>query len=535
MKSTLLESIERRLGLETNRPVFFVSAVFIIIFLLLAVLLPSSMASTFGTIAGYIADGFGWFYILSVTLIVGFVVWVAISRYGHIRLGPPDSRPDYGNATWFAMLFTAGIGTVLMFYGVAEPLTHYMNSPLAEDQTREAAQEAINFSFYHYGPHAWGVFSLVGLALAYFSYRRGHPLSIRAAFYPLLGKRTDGAAGHAIDILAVLGTIFGVSVSLGLAASQFTAGLDHVTGIGNTPLIQTIVIAGITVFAIISVIRGLDGGIRRLGQLNMILALILLAYVFVVGASGTLMKAFVQNTGFYLQNFLRTAFWTEAYRGGDWQERWTLFIWAWQISWAPFVGMFIARISKGRTIREFVLGALIAPAIFTFFWFTVFGNTAISLEMAGAGLGAIVLENLPVALFVMLEQFPLGATVFSGLALIIVFLFFVTSSDSGSLVVDMITAGGRTDAPTRQRVFWATTEGAIAAVLLLAGGIVALQNVVTVMGFPFCVILTLMAVSLVKGLQTDPEAHLLNPRRRVASEANAAPADEQTTTPSPRG
>ena len=505
MSSKYLEKIERGLGLETNRPVFFISAAFVVIFLILGVFLGEATAQVFGTLASYIAHGFGWFYILAVTMIVGFVVWIAISRYGNIRLGPPGSHPDYSNPTWFAMLFTAGIGTVLMFYGVAEPLTHYMNSPLTEDQTREAAQEAINFSFYHYGPHAWAVFCLVGLSLAYFSYRRGHPLSIRAAFYPLLGKRTDGAAGHAIDIFAVLGTIFGVSVSLGLAATQFTAGLDHVTGVGNTPLMQTLVIIGITVFATISVVRGLDGGIMRLGQLNMILAVFLLLFVFLVGSTSALMNAFVQNTGFYLQNFIRTAFWTEAYRGGDWQERWTLFIWAWQISWAPFVGMFIARISKGRTIREFVLGALIAPAIFTFFWFTVFGNTAIDLERAGAGLGNIVLNNLPVALFAMLEQFPF-AGIISIVALVVVFLFFVTSSDSGSLVVDMITSGGKTDAPTRQRIFWATTEGAIAAVLLLAGGIVALQNVVTVMGFPFCVILVLMAVSLVKGLKSDPGA-----------------------------
>ena len=529
MKSSVLERIERKLGLKTNRPVFFVSGVFVIVFLVLGTVFGEMTARVFGTLAGYIAHGLGWFYILAVTLIVGFVVWIAASRYGRIRLGPPGSKPDYGNATWFAMLFTAGIGTVLMFYGVAEPLTHYMNSPLTENQTREAAQEAINFSFYHYGPHAWAVFSLVGLSLAYFSFRRGHPLSIRAAFYPLLGKRADGIAGHAIDIFAVLGTIFGVSVSLGLAASQFTAGLDHVTGIGNTPLIQTFVITGITLSATWSVVRGLDGGIRRLGQLNMILALILLAFVFIVGSTASLMGAFVQNTGFYLQNFIRTAFWTEAYRGGGWQERWTLFIWAWQISWAPFVGLFIARISKGRTIREFVMGALIAPALFTFFWFTVFGNTAIDLERGGAGLGDVVLNNMPIALFAMLEQFPL-ASIVSVIALIVVFLFFVTSSDSGSLVVDMITAGGRTDAPTRQRVFWATTEGAIAAVLLLAGGIVALQNVVTVMGLPFCIILLLMAVSLVKGLETDPEADVLNPPPRPGVSDNHAPVVDPAVT-----
>lgn len=499
----MIERIEKKLGLQTRPTVFLPSALFILLFLGAGVLRPDETADLFGLLAMQIARNLGWFYILAVTSIVIFVIWVGLSRFGDLRLGPDDARPDYDNPTWFAMLFTAGIGTVLMFYGVAEPITHFVDNPLGESRTPLAAQEAVHLSIYHYSLHAWAVFGLVGLSLAYFSYRLGAPLSIRAAFRPLLGDRVEGAAGDAIDVFAVLGTIFGVAVSLGLAASQFTAGLEHVTGIPGTQAVQMAAILGITLVAVLSVVRGLDGGIRRIGQINMVLAIVLLLFVLLAGPTATLLGAFVQNTGYYLQNIVRTAFWTDTYRGTGWQADWTLFIWAWQISWSPFVGMFIARISRGRTIREFVFGALLMPTAFTFFWFSVFGNTAIELERAGAGLATIVEENLPIALFAMLEMLSFGAPLFTTIALVVVFLFFVSSSDSGSLVVDQITAGGRTDAPLKQRVFWALTEGAIAAVLLLAGGITALSNVVTTMGLPFCFILVLMAFSLRKALKRE--------------------------------
>lgn len=502
----MFESIERAFGLRTNPPVFFTSAAFILLFLLAGVIWPAQTADLFGTLAAGIARNLGWFYILAVTGIVGFTLWVGISRYGSLRLGPPDSRPEYDNASWFAMLFTAGIGTVLMFYGVAEPTLHYVDNPTRTDGTIEAAQEAVHLAFYHYGLHAWGVFGLAGLALGYFAYRKGLPLSIRSAFQPLLGDRIQGPIGHAIDIFAVLGTIFGVSVSLGLAASQFSAGLEHVTGLPNTQYVQVTAIAAITAFATLSVTRGLDNGIRRLGQVNMVLAVVLLLFVLIAGPTARLLGAFVQNTGYYLQNIVRTSFWTESYRDSAWQADWTLFIWAWQISWSPFVGMFIARISKGRTIREFVFGAMLLPAVFTIFWFTVFGNSAIWMETSGAGLAALVEENLPVALFAMLEMLPFGAPLFTTIALTVVFLFFVTSSDSGSLVVDQITAGGIEDSPVRQRIFWAVTEGAIAAVLLVAGGITALSNVVTTMGLPFCVVLVFVAFGLGRALKQERPA-----------------------------
>lgn len=499
----MLDSLERKLGLQTLRPVFYTAALFIVVFLVAGVVLPTQTADFFGALAATIARTLGWFYILAVTLIVAFVLWVGLSRYGHLRLGPPDSRPDYDNPTWFAMLFTAGIGTVLMFYGVAAPIDHYIDNPTRTNETVEAAQEAIHLTYYHYGLHAWGVFGLVGLALAYFSFRKGLPLSIRSAFQPLLGARTEGWWGHAIDIFAVLGTIFGISVSLGLAASQFSAGIEHVTGIPNTEVTRVISVFAITALATLSVYRGLDGGIRRLGQINMVLAVVLLVYVLFAGPTAHLLDGFVQNVGYYLQNIVRTSFWTETYRETDWQAEWTLFIWAWQISWSPFVGMFIARISRGRTVREFVLGVLLLPAIFTFFWFSVFGNTALWLEQAGAGLAAVVAENLSVALFAMLELLPLGAPLFTTIALVVVFLFFVTSADSGSLVVDQITTGGRSDSPVKQRIFWALVQGAIAGVLLIAGGVTALSNVVTVMGLPFCVVLVCVAISLGKALRQE--------------------------------
>lgn len=498
----MMQRIERALGLQTNPIVFFTSAIFILVFVALGVILPGPMASVFGATAGWISDSLGWLYILLVTIFVIFVVVVGFSRYGRLRLGPDDARPRYSNWAWFAMLFTAGIGSVLMFFGVAGPISHFAENPMGLEGGARAAA-ALNFELYHYGLHAWGVFGLAGLALGYFSYRKGMPLRIRSAFYPVLGDRIYGPIGHAIDIFTVLGTVFGVAVTLGLAGSQVNTGLARVMGLSESTLLQVGIIAGITALAVVSVALGLDRGIRRLGQTNMVLAILLLAFVLVVGPTVFLLQGFVQAIGYYFQNFIEFSFWNQAFNDNGWQADWTVFIWAWQISWAPFVGLFIARISYGRTIREFVLGVLFAPLMFTILWFSVFGLTALNIELDGAGgLSGAVEDDVRVALFAMLERFPLAGFT-SALALIVICIFFVTSADSASLVLDTLTAGDDENLITRQRVFWAVALGAIALVLLLAGGLDALSNVVTTTALPFLIILTFMCYSLAQGLRSE--------------------------------
>jgi choline/glycine/proline betaine transport protein len=500
----MIERIERSLGLRTNPVVFFTSALFIIVFVALGVIVPGSMSAVFGATAGWISANLGWLYILIVTLFVIFVVVIGFSRYGKLRLGPDDARPEYGNYAWFAMLFTAGIGSVLMFFGVAGPISHFTSNPMGlEGGDRTAA--ALNFELYHYGLHAWGVFGLAGLALGYFAYRRGMPLRIRSAFYPILGDRVNGPIGHAIDIFTVLGTVFGVAVTLGLAGSQVNVGITRTMGLSDTTPLQIGVIAVITALAVISVALGLDRGIRRLGQINMALAILLLLFVLAAGSTVFLLQGFVQAIGYYFQNFIQFSFWNQAFNDDGWQGSWTVFIWAWQISWAPFVGMFIARISYGRTIREFVVGVLFAPLIFTIFWFSVFGLTALNMDNNGpGGLSAVVEENLRAALFAMLDQLPFAG--FSSiLALVVIIIFFVTSADSASLVLDTLTSGDEENSLARQRIFWAVSLGAIALVLLLAGGLDALSNVVTTTALPFLIILAFMCYSLFEGLRSDEE------------------------------
>ncbi|WP_053057937.1 BCCT family transporter [Rubrobacter aplysinae] len=504
----MMEQVGRALGLRTNPVVFFTSALFIVLFVAFGVFFSGAMTAVFGATAGWLSANLGWLYILTVTLIVLFVLILGFSRYGKLRLGPDGARPQFGNYAWFAMLFTAGIGSVLMFYGVAGPVSHYAANPMEIGNNADKAQAALNFSLYHYGLHAWGVFGLAGLSLGYFAYRRGMPLRLRSAFYPIFGNRIHGPIGHVIDIFTVLGTVFGVAVTLGLAGSQVNIGVSRTLGISESTLLQVLIIAGITAVAVVSVALGLERGISRLGQTNMALAILLLAFVIVAGPTVFLLQNFVQSIGYYFQNFVQFSFWNQAYNDDGWQGSWTVFIWAWQISWAPFVGMFIARISYGRTIREFVLGVLFAPLLFTIFWFSTFGGTALNSVLGGNGnLTQVVTAEggIRAALFAMLETLPL-ATLSSILALAVICIFFVTSADSASLVLDTLTSGDSENSLTRQRVFWAVSLGAIAIVLLLAGGLDALSNVVTTTGLPFLVILAVMCFSLLRGLRSEEES-----------------------------
>lgn len=516
----MLQRLSDALGLKTNPVIFFTSAAIIGLFVPASALFNQPMGAFFGAITTWVAAYLGWFYILSVTGLLGFLVWIALSRYGAIRLGADDDRPEYSNLAWFTMLFAAGIGTILMFWGVAEPISHFANPPMdgVEAGTVAAAKQALNITLYHFALHTWTIFAMPGLAIAYFIYRHKLPPRISSIFYPVLGERAFGPIGWGIDVVAVVGTMFGVAVSLGLGTLQVNSGLAYLLDIPNTVGSQLIIISIITAAATTSVTLGLDAGIRRLSEVNIALAVLLLAFIFVTGPTLLLLQGTVQTLGAYVTALVPMAFWNEAFNDTGWQQNWTLFYWAWTISWAPFVGIFVARISRGRTIREFVAGVLLAPVLFSILWFCVFGLSAINIELnEGGGLVGPVKENVAVALFEFLQHFPL-AQLTSGLSILIVVIFFATSADSASLVMDMLSSGDEPNPPTRQRVFWALSGGAVAGSLLVLGGFDALQNVITTLGFPFCVLLIFMAYVMIKALREDfagrPLAGLTPTRKR---------------------
>lgn len=501
----MLRRLETLLGLKTNPFIFFVSAGIITAFVPVASLFNEPVSAFFGAITTWVATHLGWFYILSVTGLLLFLIWIALSRYGNIRLGGDDDRPEYGNLAWFTMLFAAGIGTILMFWGVAEPISHFGNPPRGdvEPQSVAAAKQAMQITLYHFALHTWTIFALPGLALAYFIYRHRLPPRISSMFYPVLGRRIYGPIGWIIDIVAVVGTMFGVATSLGLGTLQINSGLHHLIGLPNTVTAQVGIITVITLAATASVALGLDRGIRRLSEINISLAVLLLLFVFVAGPTVFLLKGMVQTAGDYLDNLVRWAFWNDAYGRTGWQRQWTVFYWAWTISWAPFVGIFIARISRGRTIREFVGGVLFAPVLFSIVWFCIFGLSAIDIELWGhGGLVEQVDEDVAIALFSLLQHYPM-AQLTSGLSVLIVVIFFATSADSASLVMDMLSSGDVTESPTRQRVFWALGGGAVACSLLVLGGFGALQNVITTLGLPFCMLLVFMALMLARAVRRD--------------------------------
>ena len=523
----MLERLQRRLGLQTIPGVFFTSAGIAALFVALAVPFDQTVARSFGLLTGWVARNLGWFYILAVTSLLVFLLGLAVSRFGNIRLGADDSRPDYSNLTWFTMLFAAGIGTILMFWGVAEPVSHFANPPFdgVQPGSERAASDAMTVALYHFGLHTWTIFALPGLAIGYFAYRHNLPMRISSLFYPILGERAFGPWGWAVDVIAVLGTLFGVATSLGLGTLQLNSGLSYLFGIPSNGLVQVVLIATITSIAAASVALGLDKGVRRLSQLNILLAMLLLGFVLVVGPTVFIAEGMVQSVGNYLHDLPWLAFWTQTFKETDWQRQWTLFYWAWTISWAPYVGIFIARISRGRTIREFVAGVLFAPTAFTLVWFGIFGLSAIQVEMNGEiALAEQVAQDPSVAIFAFLEALPL-ADVASALSVVIIVIFFTTSSDSASLVIDMLTR--RDDQPSlvRQRIFWAAAQGIIAASLLLAGGLDALQNVITSLGLPFCILLVFMAVALFRALRADYRGYSMNELVR----GRAFPEVEATT------
>jgi len=508
---------------DIHNPVFAISGGSIVLFTAFALLFPGPTADFFGWLRPTLTSSFDWFFLLAANAFVLFCLFLIVSPWGAVRLGGKDATPDYSYLGWFAMLFAAGMGIGLMFFGVLEPAYYFGTPwgdaplgtvrPFAEDgaliagNVEEARRMALAATSYHWALHPWAIYAVVALALALFSYNKGLPLTIRSAFYPLLGERVWGWWGHVIDTLAVFATLFGLATSLGFGAQQANAGMNYVYGVPVSTTVQVILIAAITAVALVSVLRGLDGGVKVLSEINMGLAFLLLMFVLFTAGTVAILTEFGAGLVAYAQEVvpLSNPFGRE---DTGYMQGWTAFYWAWWISWSPFVGMFIARVSRGRTVREFVTCVLIIPSLVCILWMAVFGGAAINDMIANPETSAVKANVIDayspeLSLFAMLESLPL-ATITSTLGVVLVIVFFVTSSDSGSLVIDTITAGGKVDAPVPQRVFWCTFEGLVAAALLLGGGLAALQAMVISTGLPFALVLLVMCWAILRGLMAEP-------------------------------
>lgn len=503
----------------------FIPAIVVIFFTIIGTLSnPELAGQVFADTQSTITKNFSWFYMLVVASFLVFVISLAISPWGNIKLGSDDSEPDYTFTAWFAMLFSAGYGIALLFFGVAEPVLHYATPPEGPSETVGAAKEALQIAFFHWGFHIWAIYGLVGLVLAYFAFRHKLPLSMRSTLYPLIGDRIYGPIGHSVDTFAILGTVFGLATTLGLSVTQINAGAHYlIPSLPNNTTVQILAIAIITGLAIFSVVAGMDKGIKRLSLLNIGLAVVLMLFVFLTGPTVFILEAFLQNTGSYLGNIVERTFNLQAYSSSGWMGEWTIFIFAWTIAWAPFVGLFIAKISKGRTIRQFVLGVMIVPTMFTFFWFSVFGDTALNLIMKEGYHDFIkaVQTDHAIALFKLFEYLPFSS-IMSAIAVFLIITFFVTSADSGALVLDSLASDGSSASPVWQRVFWAVLLGTVAAVLLLAGGLKALQTASIVSALPFAIIMLIAMAGIWRALliESKREVSLKNAVRNSGKLTN---------------
>ena len=505
-------------GLDIHNRVFAISGLLVVAFVVLTLAFQNQVEPMFTAMRGWLTSNLDWFFISAGNVFVLVCLGLAISPLGKVRLGGTEATPDYTYLGWFSMLFAAGMGIGLMFFGVSEPLSHFGSAfggtamengvrtdwaPLgaAAGDAEAATRLGMAATIYHWALHPWAIYAILALGLALFSFNKGLPLTVRSVFYPLLGERVWGWPGHVIDILAVLATLFGLATSLGYGAAQASSGLNFLFDVplGNTT--QIVLVIGITAIALFSVVAGLDAGVKRLSEINMMLAVLLLVFVIAVGPTLDILSGFFGNLGAYFQHL--PALSNPVGRDdANFSQGWTAFYWAWWISWSPFVGMFIARVSRGRTVREFIISVLIVPSLACVLWMTVFGETAI-IQFVRDGYEAATKAELPLQLFSMLDALPL-AQITSFIAIILVVVFFVTSSDSGSLVIDVIAAGGKVDAPTPQRVFWCIFEGLVAIALILGGGLVALQAMAVSTGLPFTIVLLMSTVAVIKGLMSEP-------------------------------
>ena len=476
-----------------------------------AFIAPDNASNTINSITGWLSSNLGWFYILTATVVVVFVLVIALSKTGTIRLGPDHARPQFGLFSWAAMLFAAGIGVDLMFFSVAEPVTQYFTPPMGDGENIEAAKNAVVFALFHYGATGWAMYALMGMAFGYYAYRLNMPLAIRSALYPLIGKRANGAVGDAVDIAAVLGTVFGITASLGIGVVQLNYGLKILFGWEEGPTTQIALVAVAVTVATLSAVSGVDKGIKRLSEFNVILALGLVAYIIIVGRTGFLLDALVMNIGDYVSKFPSMTMDTYAFSDTpqetkEWMGQWTLFFWAWWVAWAPFVGLFLARISRGRTLRQFVFGVLTIPFLFILLWMSLFGNTALDRVLGGdRQFGLATVEEPQRGFYDLLASNP-GSTFLIGLATIVGLLLYITSADSGALVMSNFTSrisDSRQDGPVWSRIFWAALVGVLTIVLLQIGGVYTVQAATVVMGLPFAVVMYLIMFSLVRSLRLE--------------------------------
>ncbi|MET0049752.1 MAG: BCCT family transporter [Candidatus Thiodiazotropha sp.] len=498
----------RTWGMDFHNPVFIVSALLVLLFVIGTLMFPSEAKQTFDGAKSWSINHFDWLFLVAGNIFVLFCLLLIVLPVGRIRLGGRDAKPEFSTLSWFAMLFAAGMGIGLMFWSVAEPVAYYTDwwgTPLkVAKQTPEAEQLAMGATLFHWGLHPWAIYAVVGLSLAFFTYNKNLPLTIRSAFFPFIKDRSWGWFGHIVDVVAVMATIFGLATSLGFGAQQAAGGLKYLFDIPNTINTQIAIIIGVTSVAIISVVRGLDGGVKLLSNINMGLALLLLLFVIVVGSGFGIFGQVIETGSDYFKNLIPLSNWMGR-EDEKFYHGWTVFYWAWWISWSPFVGMFIARVSKGRTVREFLVAVLLVPTLVTLIWMSAFGGNGLAQVEAGIGQLANGISDVSLALFQMLENMPFS-TISSFIGIILVLVFFVTSSDSGSLVIDSITAGGKLDAPIPQRIFWAAMEGMIAGALLFGGGadaLGALQAAAISVGFPFTLILLGMCIALYMGLRHE--------------------------------
>ena len=488
---------------NVNPNVFFSTVGIIVLFLAFVIFTPNAFELMTKEMNQWITDSFSWFYVLAVAIFLMALVFIALSDMGKIKLGPDHSQPAYSNGSWFAMLFTAGMGIGLMFFGVAEPVMHYVNPPTGDAETVQAAQQAMRITFFHWGLHAWAIYALVGLTLAYFAFRHHLPLKVRSGLYPLIGQKIYGPMGDAVDTFATIGTVFGVATTLGFGVTQINSGLSYLFGWENQISTQIMLIIFVSALASLSVCLGLDKGIKRLSELNLVLALALLIFVFLASSSIYILQTTIQNAGQYMSNLFSMTFNLYAYQPNGWIVGWTIMYWAWWISWSPFVGMFIARVSRGRTIREFIVGVLLIPTGFTLIWMGFMGNAALFsiLEQGHTGLITAVQKDSSVALFEFLSYLPF-ASISSFIATILVVLFFVTSADSGALVTDYLTAKSE-NSPIWQRLFWTVLMAVLSIILLVVGGLGALQSATMMSALPFTLIMLLLCWGLLKALHLD--------------------------------
>ena len=528
-----------------NPTVAIVSKTIIIVFVLYGTLMTESASEVFNAIKNFIIDTLKWYYIGIVAFFLFFVIWLLLSRYGNIRLGKDDEKPEFSRFSWFAMLFGAGMGIGLVFWSIAEPVYHFYSNPfVTEGMTPQAAQVAMRITFFHWGLHPWAIYVIVGLTLSYFAYRKGLPLTIRSALYPIIGDKIYGPIGHTVDILAIFGTVFGAATSLGLGVQQIDAGLAYLFGYQShaanvaaakalcatqgithcsTPFPTNVMllIGVITSIAVASVVSGVGKGIKILSELNLWLSIIILAFFLAFGPTDYLLSLFLQSTGDYIAKVIPLSLWTDANQNRAWQANWTVFYWGWWIAWAPFVGMFIARISRGRTIREFILGVLFVPTLLTFFWLTLFGGTALHTELfheiekagetvltvgqAGIVEAVVIKNNVTMALYTTFETMNIGiiGTAAAALTTLLIATYFITSSDSATLVVNTIMSLGDENPPISHRIMWGVSEGIVAGVLLIAGGLKALQTASIVAALPFSIVILFMIYGLTKALRQE--------------------------------